>query len=107
MTQNQNADLIITMSGVMVRGMDERKLLTQSTRQIVSIFLLSALSYMLGVAWYEAARATMDDIAREYPHFSRLHLTYIYTLVVTVTVLLLATMIHFMTRLHVKMTEEQ
>jgi hypothetical protein len=95
------------MSGVLVRDLNEKRLLTHSTRQIVSIFLLSALSYMLGVSWYEAARETLARIEREHTEYTHLQWLYIYTAVITIAVFALAIMIHFLTKLHVEMTLEK
>jgi len=88
------------MSGLLVRDLDERRLLNNTTRQIITIFLLSALSYMLGVAWYEAVRATVDQIELENVHYSHLQIIYIYTFIITLIVFGLAILVHFLTQRH-------
>jgi len=93
------------MSGLFVRDLDERRLLNNTTRQIITIFLLSALSYMLGVAWYEALRATVDQIERDNPQYSHLQIVYIYTGAVTLLVFSLAILIHFLTQRHAARNE--
>lgn len=84
-----------------VKGLTERSLLRTSTRQIVTIFLLSALSYMLGVAWYEVVRALMDDYESRNTHLTKLELTYRYAAAVTIFVFVIAISIHHLMRIHV------
>jgi len=86
------------MSVVLARDFTHSNFISHSTKEIVFIFVLSALSYMIGVAWYEAARATINHISERYKNLSALQWTYLYTLVMTVTILLVAILIHYIMR---------
>lgn len=101
MEEMQNSQSTPENSVMHVKGLTERTLLKTSTRQIVTIFLLSALSYMLGVAWYEVARTILENYESNNPHLTKLELMYRFAAAVTVFVLIVAIAIHYITRLHV------
>lgn len=91
-----------TGSEMLVRDLNELSLLSLTSVKVISIFGMTALSYMLGVSWYEAARATMDEVARKNPRLSPLQWTYIYTVSITVGVITLAIALHHYAKKHLK-----
>lgn len=91
-----------TGSEMLVRDLNELSLLSLTSTKVISIFGMTALSYMLGVSWYEAARATMDEVARNNPRFTPLQWTYIYTASITIGVITLAIALHHYAKKHLK-----
>lgn len=77
---------------------NERTLLRHCSREIVSIFIISALAYMLGVAWYELAHEALDSVARA-TELTPFQIKLRFTIIVTVSTIVLAVLVHYLMRL--------